>query len=116
MAPAQPTKPSVERRRADRYPVEGRVSYRTTQESVAPGIGWSANLSSTGLLFHAADRLPQGIGIEVSLRWRERSHPICLHITGQVVRAQGSLTAVRIDRSEFRAQDRLSPLDVIAVG
>lgn len=75
------------------------------------GIGRTINISSTGLLFEAADdidwtQILYGSRIELVLNWpfqRSRAHPLKLRLRGSIVRGDGRLIAMSINQHAFDA-------------
>jgi len=74
-------------------------------------------MSSSGILFSAAERIPLGRSVEVSVNWPARLGTCLLKLvaTGPVVRCEGDRIALRIQRYEFRTRGaRVHELDADA--
>jgi hypothetical protein len=97
----------VERRIHCRYPITLDVQYKllATHSGEQIGIGKTVNVSSGGVLFEATDSLPARSPIELFIDWpllKEGAHALKLVIYGRVIRSDGQLAAVRVNRHEFR--------------
>jgi len=97
----------VERRRVLRYPVDLGGQYTVivgTEFTV--GHGRTLNISDGGVLLQSERAMPVGAKIELSIPWPTRlQKPLRLWATGQTVRIQDKLAAVRIAEYEFRPVD-----------
>jgi hypothetical protein len=74
---------------------------------VATGSGRTIDLSSSGLSFTAEGRLLTGQQLDVSINWPvllDGRVQLQLIVSGSVVRTDGSVTALRIERHEFRTR------------
>src|SRR5947209_10257247 len=104
----------IENRRHRRYPVRLRLHYAVLKGSRVgdSGVGAIVNISSGGVLFEASD-ICHGMGpIELVIEWPtlpDRS--LNLLMRGQVVRAEGRLVAVKVDKYEFDARNRQKSVD-----
>ena len=99
--------PVPERRLACRYPVQMDLEYRLLArgEVIGAGKGRTINTSSAGILFEADAPLPAHTIIQLCLDWPEipsAAARMALHIAGRTVRCEGNLTAVAIERHDFR--------------
>ncbi len=105
----------LERRESSRFPIQEELQYRVVNRRVptSTGVGRTIDMSSSGILFSAAEHIPIGRTLEVSVDWPARLGGICLLklvAVGPVVRSDGNLTALRIQRYEFRTRGiRLVP-------
>lgn len=73
------------------------------------GTGITVDMSRNGLLFTTDDPLPPGRTLEVSVNWPVALDGVCplkLVATGRVVRTSGALTAMRIERYQFKTRGR----------
>ena len=105
----------TERRQKQRFPIQLDVLYRVYERrtEIALGIGKTIDISSSGLVFQAQNEIPVGSRLEVSATW-----PALLHgnqsmrwvVFGNVVRSASGVTAVTIERCEYRTQSRSLPL------
>ena len=89
------------------FPLEYKVfkNYRVT----GTGIGNTVNMSSGGVAFTSGDKLKVGAHIELSLIWPVLLNDFCpmkLLLEGRVVRSDQSLSAIRMERHEFRTRGR----------
>jgi hypothetical protein len=69
------------------------------------GAGRTLDVSSGGIFFDAGRPLPSGLNVELSISWPVLLHnvaPLQLMVSGKIVRAEGSRTAIRISQHEFR--------------
>lgn len=104
--PSNRSRTPPERRAAVRFAIEQEVRYKLLSRAVT-GSGKSVNISSRGLLFVADQELAHGERLEVSIDWPAQLDNRCalkLVTTGRVVRTQQGLTAMSIERYEFRTQ------------
>ena len=98
-----------DRRNSQRFPLQLAVRYRligtrATSEWVSAE---SVNISSSGLLFQAAEEIQPGQGIEAFVAWPvslDNRVPLKLAIKGPVVRMEGNHAAVRFERYEFKTR------------
>jgi hypothetical protein len=82
-------------------------------KGVLEGVGRSVNISTGGVLFDSAAELPVGSTVEVSIAWPARLNDtvsLKLWLAGQIVRSQGTRTAVRITRHEFRTRSTVATM------
>ena len=105
----------TERRLKQRFPIQLDVLYRVYQRrtETALGIGKTIDISSSGLVFRAENEIPVGSRVEVSATWPallHGNHPIRWIVFGNVVRTGNGITAVSIERCEYRTQGRSFPL------
>jgi len=104
------------RRKTRRYPTEAVVTYKVIEgqgKGVLAGVGRSVNLSAGGLLFDSDAGLPVGSTVEVSVAWPARLNDtvwLKLWLVGHIVRSQGTLTAVRTMRHEFRTRSSVGTM------
>jgi hypothetical protein len=69
--------------------------------------GKTVNISSTGVLFWAQEPVKRGKRLGLSISWPAQLDGECelkLVVTGRVVRCEGALVAIEIERYEFRTQ------------
>ncbi len=97
-----------DRRLQKRYPLELDLQYRILDgaEVVTSGAGTTKDISSGGVFFRVARRLPSGPAVELSIRWpalQEDAPPVELCVFGRVVRNESSGAAVRVNRYCFRS-------------
>jgi PilZ domain len=103
-----------DRRSSDRFPIEREVKFRTSTEHGLDetGSGKTLNMSSGGILFalSAEQEIAPGRDVEISVSWpAQLGDGCCLKFVakGQVVRADSTTAAVRIQNYEFRTTSRL---------
>jgi hypothetical protein len=97
----------MERRSADRFPIEREVRYkilnkRNTQEE---GTGKTVNISSNGVLFTTDQILLPGKRLELSISWPAQLDNKCqlkLVARGRVARLEQGRAAIEIQQYEFR--------------
>jgi PilZ domain len=97
----------VERRAADRFPIERDVRFRVLDKRVAPeeGTGKTINISSTGVLFTTDQMLLPGKRLELSISWPAQLDNKCnlkLVARGRVARMEPGRAAIEIQQYEFR--------------
>jgi hypothetical protein len=89
-----------------RYPVQVRIRYRVDSGSGQgiTGGGRTLDISSYGLLFHAAVPLPAGASIEAEIPWPAHNSARRLKavIKGRIVRVEGKSTAIAIEEQYFQ--------------
>ncbi len=100
---------NTDRRGADRFPIRREVTYKLVGRKGVnlAGIGNTVNMSSTGVLFTADNRLFVGSNVEVAISWPAQLNstiPLKLVARGRVVRCDDSGTALEIHHTEFRTQ------------
>ncbi len=98
-----------ERRGTDRFPIESELRYKLVEnkEVTEPGAGRTLNMSSSGILFTTAARLPIGRRVELSVEWPAQLNEVCglkLVALGRVVRSSDESSAIRIDKYDFRTR------------
>lgn len=108
-AVSEEEKKAAERRNNARFPCRLAVSYQTLEAPILSGQGVSetVNISSKGILFNSTDKFVAGQLVQVSLDWPARLEnqiPLKLVAEGRVVRNNDGLTAMTIDRYEFRTR------------
>jgi hypothetical protein len=102
---------SGNRRSKQRFPIDFPVQYKIMRNYliIGTGTGTTVDISSGGIAFMANESLKIGAYVELSVAWPvllNGSCPLKLVVEGRVVRSNGSLTAIRMDRHEFRTQRR----------
>jgi hypothetical protein len=99
-----------DRRSCNRFPIERDVRYKVfgIQQSVIQiGLGRSLNISSSGVLFTTESILREGQRVELTVSWPvllNNALPLKLVASGRLVRSQGTLAAMSIDKYEFRTR------------
>ena len=106
LSPARNTHP-VERRGADRFPIEREVRYRvlSKRSTYEEGTGKTINISSNGVLFTTDQILLPGKRLELSISWPATLDNKCqlkLVARGRVARLEQGRAAVEIQQYEFR--------------
>jgi hypothetical protein len=101
----------VDRRSADRFPIEREVRYRVLGKrgTSEEGTGRTVNISSNGVLFTTDQILVPGKRIEVSISWPAQLDNRCLLklvARGRVSRLEQGRAAVEIQQYEFRTAGR----------
>jgi hypothetical protein len=109
-----------DRRNRRRYNINLRLQYKLfIQGHVAQtGAGKTVNLSGGGVACELDETLQPDSSIELAIAWPvllNRTCPLKLVVTGKVVRSNAALTAIRIERYEFRTQGS-QPLRVVTAG
>jgi PilZ domain len=110
MLPSTISAVAAERRLKIRYPVRFAVSFRDTGSTGGlSGVGYTLNMSSSGLLFSCPHELKTGMRIELTLEWPsllDSVTPLQLATIGRIVRAQGSTYALAFSTYQFRTMKR----------
>ena len=99
-----------DRRLQRRYPIELDLEFRIVDgdKVVYAGVGKTENLSSGGILFHAAEPVLGGSQVELSVRWPAvlGDTPFLeLRIFGRLVRNDPRGIAMRMSRYHFEKLD-----------
>ena len=99
----------VERRSADRFPIEREVRYKTLSKrsGTEEGTGKTVNISSNGILFTTDRILVPGKRLEISISWPAQLDNKChlkLVARGRVARLEQGRAAIEIQQYEFRTQ------------
>jgi hypothetical protein len=95
-----------DRRLQRRYPIELDLEFRIIDEDkvVSTGVGKTGNISSGGVLFHAAEGVPNGPHVELAVRWPAvlgNAPFLELRIFGRLVRNDSQGVAIRMSRYHF---------------
>ena len=116
---------SGNRRTKQRFAIDRLMTYKVVKNYLVTGTGTgtTVDMSSGGISFSSKDTFRIGTHIELSVSWPVLLNgdcPMKLVIEGRVVRSADSLTAIRMDRHEFRTQGRsqiqAEPALTMAVG
>jgi PilZ domain-containing protein len=111
---------SGDRRNRRRYDIDLHVQYKVFRhyQVAQSGTGKTINLSGGGIAFEIDEVLMPGAAIELAIAWPvllNKTCPLKLVVTGKVVRSDAMLTAVRMERYEFRTQG-VRTLQAMAAG
>ena len=98
-----------DRRSSDRFPIEREVRYRMLDGKTVlqSGSGKTLDMSSAGVLFTTEHALNTGNRLELSVNWPaqlDNCCPLKLVALGKVVRTEGLVAAISIEKYEFRTQ------------
>jgi hypothetical protein len=98
-----------ERRTRRRYQIDLPVQYKVFGQYhvTQTGAGKTINLSGDGVACVFSEPLKPGSSIELAISWPvmlNKTCPLKLVVTGKVVRSDAALTAMRMERYEFRTQ------------
>ena len=103
-----PTGNISERRGAARFPLSLDLRYVASGSfPVEKGFGRTIDLSSCGLSFTADRPLPPGLRLDIFIDWPamlEGGVQLQLAVLGEIVRNDGLLAALKIERHEFRTR------------
>jgi len=96
-----------DRRGRSRYDIDLELQYKVVKhyQVCQTGTGKTINFSGGGLAFAGGDGLKPGASIELEIAWPVMLNSTCplkLVVTGKVVRSSEAMTAVRMERYEFR--------------
>lgn len=97
----------VERRGADRFPIEREVKYKMLSKKSGgeEGTGKTINISSNGVLFTTDHNLVPGKRLELSISWPAQLDNKCqlkLVARGRIARLEQGRAAIEIQQYEFR--------------
>ncbi len=100
-----------DRRGKRRFRIDQEVRYRLLygHRIAETGVGRTLNMSSSGVCITTQTPLTPGLPVELSINWPALLNDVCpmkLVIYGCVVRSSEGVTAVNIERYEFRTQGR----------
>ena len=103
------TEIGADRRDRRRYDMDLSVHYKVVKhyQVCQSGTGKTINFSGGGVAFEGGEALKPGSSVELAIAWPvmlNSSCPLKLVVTGKVVRSSAALTAVRMERYEFRTQ------------
>lgn len=98
-----------DRRLRRRYDLDLQLQYRVLRRNQfgPAGTGKTINLSGDGIALDIGEVLLPGSPIELTISWPVLLNSACalnLVVTGRVARSDAALTAVCMDRYEFRTQ------------
>lgn len=104
----------VDRRAADRFPIEREVRYRVLSKRSGneEGTGKTINISSNGVLFTTDKILLPGKRLELSISWPAALDNKCqlkLVARGRVARLEQGKAAIEIQQYEFRTAGKAFP-------
>ncbi len=97
----------VECRSSTRYPLTLELRFAAAGGSGTAGSGRTIDVSSSGLSFTCDRPLAPGQQLDVAIDWPVPLNggvQLQLVLSGEVVRAKGSVAALRIRRHEFRTR------------
>jgi hypothetical protein len=108
-ATSTPRPEGIERRAADRFPIEREVRYKilNKRSNSEEGTGRTVNISSNGVLFTTDQILVPGKRLELSISWPAQLDNKCqlkLVARGRVARLEQGKAAIEIQQYEFRTQ------------
>jgi hypothetical protein len=103
--------PERERRNGIRFPIKSRVRWVVLNRKIGPktGTGETVDFSSSGLSFLSDVPLSPGCRIELDVDWPvelDGHVPMKLVANGRVVRVEGHVVCVTIEKKEFRTAGR----------
>jgi hypothetical protein len=117
------TEISGDRRKRRRYDFDLRLQYKVFRRSqiCQTGTGKTINMSGVGIACEIDAVLAPGSAVELTIEWPvllNQNCPLKLVVTGKVVRSAEKLTALRMQRYEFRTQGgrRLNALKAMTAG
>jgi hypothetical protein len=98
-----------DRRDRRRYDFDLNLEYKVLRQYQVcqSGMGKTINLSGDGVAVAIDDVLSPGSLVELSIEWPvmlNKNCPLKLVVTGKVIRSSEAMTAVRMERYEFRTQ------------
>ncbi len=103
--------PDHERRSGIRFPIKSELRWTVLNRKYGPptGKGETVDFSSSGLSFRSDSPLSPGCRLELDVDWPvelDGRVPMKLLAVGKVVRLQGHLVCVSIEKKEFRTAGR----------
>ena len=98
-----------DRRGRRRYDIDLNLQYKVVKQYhvCQAGTGKTVNFSGGGVAFETSEVLQPGSTVELAIAWPVMLNSTCplkLVVTGKVVRSSAALTAVSMERYEFRTQ------------
>ena len=104
---------TIGRRKAQRFPIELDMRYKTSsrRSETLIGTGKTVNISSSGVLFTSPHELPIGTRLEIVIRWPMKLNEKCgLNLVGRgpVVRHARGQLAMRFQEWQFRTTSQVS--------
>jgi hypothetical protein len=104
---ASPSRATLDRRAADRFPIEREVRFKmlSKRHGSDVGLGTTLNMSSSGVLFTTDRALLPGKRLELAISWPaqlENRMALKLVAKGRIVRCESGTAAVEIQQYEFR--------------
>jgi PilZ domain len=98
-----------DRRVKRRYPLDLPVQYKIMKNYlvIGTGTGTTLDMSSNGIAFATSEPVKVGSYLELSVSWPvllNQACPLKLVVSGKVVRSDGRVVALRMERHEFRTQ------------
>ncbi len=96
-----------DRRSAVRFPLEQPLRYKFPHfPGINGGEGKTVDMSSNGILFTSGEVIPVGRYVELGVNWPVHLGRCALKLVvyGRVVRSEQGMTALEIERYEFRTQ------------
>ena len=108
--------PDHERRSAIRFPIKSQLRWVVLNRKTGPlsGTGETVNVSSAGFAFLSNVALAPGCRLELDVEWPAELDgrvPMKLVVSGKVVRVEGLIVCVTIDKREFRTAKRAAKTD-----
>jgi hypothetical protein len=96
-----------ERRSDRRYDMQLELRWKLVRRRrvIDNGVGYTFDLSSGGIRFHAGRELPVGLNVDLAVSWPVRLHnvaPMQLAVQGKIVRSGDGWAAIRTVQHEFR--------------
>jgi hypothetical protein len=103
--------PENERRQSIRFPIKSQLRWIVLNRKAGPlsGSGETVDVSSSGFAFRSDVPLPPGCRLQLDVEWPAELDgriPMKLVVVGKVVRVDGRIVCVTIDKREFRTARR----------
>lgn len=103
--------PDHDRRRAIRFPIKSQLRWVVLNRKTGSlmGTGETVDVSSSGFAFRSDVPLSPGCRLKMDVEWPAELDgrvPMKLVATGKVVRADGCIVCVEIEKREFRTSGR----------
>jgi hypothetical protein len=98
-----------DRRAKRRYPLDLPVQFKIMKNYlvIGSGSGTTLDMSSNGISFASDQPVKVGSYLEMSVSWPvllNQACPLKLVVSGKVVRSEGGVVGLHMDRHEFRTQ------------
>ena len=105
--------PEHDRRRGIRFPIKSQLRWVVLNRKAGPlmGSGETVDVSSSGFAFRSDVPLSPGCHLKMDVEWPAELDgrvPMKLVATGKVVRSDGLIVCVEIEKREFRTSGRKS--------
>ena len=99
---------SEDRRTSPRFEMQLPLTCRVVNSQWS-ALGWTRNLSSSGVAFEVPEPLTPGVRVELIIQWPTTTgeqDPREVVVRGRIGRIEGGLAALRVTQWRFRSQSK----------